>query len=168
MFIFIPEKDDNQLVQLLYCVLISLFAGIVSTAMMTLTEIPSWKRWGLHGVFEWHENQAIITYVFHLSDNKKIHFREIFFLHFLNGILAGIAFPFIISLLDFSAIVISLPLLGILYGFILWILTLIPIHKPITGFSPWNHPLGHRPALASLGGHIVYGFVLGLIISFIR
>jgi hypothetical protein len=135
---------------------------------MTLTEIPSWKRWGLHGVFEWHENQAIITYVFHLSDNKKIHFREIFFLHFLNGILAGIAFPFIISLLDFSAIVISLPLLGILYGFILWILTLIPIHKPITGFSPWNHPLGHRPALASLGGHIVYGFVLGLIISFIR
>jgi ribose/xylose/arabinose/galactoside ABC-type transport system permease subunit len=145
-----------------------LFAGIVSTAMMTLTEIPSWKRWGLHGVFEWHENQAIITYVFHLSDNKKIHFREIFFLHFLNGILAGIAFPFIISLLDFSAIVISLPLLGTLYGFILWILTLIPIHKPITGFSPWNHPLGHRPALASLGGHIVYGFVLGLIISFIR
>jgi ribose/xylose/arabinose/galactoside ABC-type transport system permease subunit len=145
-----------------------LFAGIVSTAMMTLTEIPSWKRWGLHGVFEWHENQAIITYVFHLSDNKKIHFREIFFLHFLNGILAGIAFPFIISLLDFSAIVISLPLLGILYGFILWILTLIPIHKPITGFSPWNHPLGHRPALVSLGGHIVYGFVLGLIISFIR
>jgi hypothetical protein len=145
-----------------------LFAGIVSTAMMTLTEIPSWKRWGLHGVFEWHENQAIITYVFHLSDNKKIHFREIFFLHFLNGILAGIAFPFIISLLDFSAIVILLPLLGTLYGFILWILTLIPIHKPITGFSPWNHPLGHRPALASLGGHIVYGFVLGLIISFIR
>jgi ribose/xylose/arabinose/galactoside ABC-type transport system permease subunit len=152
----------------LYCVFISLFAGIVSTAMMTLTEIPSWKKWGLHGVFEWHENQAIINYVFHLSDNKKIHFREIFFLHFLNGILAGIAFPFIISLLDFSAIVISLPLLGILYGFILWILTLIPIHKPITGFSPWNHPLGHQPALASLGGHIVYGFILGLIILFFR
>jgi hypothetical protein len=150
----------------LYCVFISLFAGIVSTAMMTLTEIPSWKKWGLHGVFEWHENQAIINYVFHLSDNKKIHFREIFFLHFLNGILAGIAFPFVISLFDFSAIVISLPLLGILYGFILWILTLIPIHKPITGFSPWNHPLGHQPALVSLGGHIVYGFILGLIILF--
>lgn len=135
-----------------------MFAGTVSTAIMTLTEIPSWKKWGLHGVFEWHENQAIINYVFHLSDNKKIHFREIFFLHFLNGILAGIAFPFVISL----------PLLGILYGFILWILTLIPIHKPITGFSPWNHPLGHQPALVSLGGHIVYGFILGLIILFFR
>src|SRR5215210_3994924 len=152
----------------MYCVFISLFAGIVSTAIMTLTEIPSWKKWGLHGVFEWHQNQAIITYVFHLSDNKKIHFREIFFLHFLNGTLAGIAFPFILSLFGFSAIVISISLLGILYGFILWILTLIPIHKPITGFSPWNHPLGHRPALASLGGHVVYGFILSLIILFIR
>lgn len=152
----------------MYCVFIGLFAGIVSTAIMTLTEIPSWKKWGLHGVFEWHENQAIIAYVFRLSDNKKIRFREIFFLHFLNGILAGIAFPFILSLFDFSTSVTPISLLGILYGFILWILTLIPIHKPITGFSPWNHPLGHQPALASLGGHIVYGFILGLIILFFR
>ena len=152
----------------MYCVFIGLFAGIVSTAIMTLTEIPSWKKWGLHGVFEWHENQAIIAYVFRLSDNKKIHFREIFIVHFLNGILAGIAFLFILSLFDFSTSVTPISLLGILYGFILWILTLIPIHKPITGFSPWNHPLGHRPALASFGGHVVYGFSLGLIVSFIR
>ncbi|MBD0359181.1 MAG: hypothetical protein ICV56_00525 [Nitrososphaeraceae archaeon] len=152
----------------MYCFFIGLFAGTVSTAIMTLTEIPSWKKWGLHGVFEWHENQAIISYLFRLSDNKKIHFIGIFFLHFLNGILAGIAFSFIVSLFNFSAIVILLPLLGILYGFILWILTLIPIHKPITGFSPWNHPLGHQPALASLSGHIIYGFILGLIISFMR
>ncbi|MFL6348598.1 MAG: hypothetical protein ACJ72X_09930, partial [Nitrososphaeraceae archaeon] len=57
----------------------------------------------------------------------------------------------------------SLALLGMLYGFVLWIITLVPIHKPITGFSPWNHPLGHMPAFASLGGHIVYGFVLGFV-----
>jgi hypothetical protein len=134
---------------------------------MTLTEIPSWKKWGLHGVFEWHENQEITKFLVGLSDNKNVHFGGIFFLHFLNGTAAGTAFPFIISLLPFSAIVIPIPLLGIFYGFILWIVTLIPIHKPITGFSPWNHPLGHLPALASLGGHIVYGFVLGLLISFI-
>jgi hypothetical protein len=30
--------------------------------------------------------------------------------------------------------------------------------------SPFNHPLGHMPALASLGGHIVYGLVLGFMI----
>ena len=135
---------------------------------MTLTEIPSWKKWGLHGVFEWHENQEITKFLIGLSDNKKIYFGRIFFLHFLNGTLAGTAFPFIISLFTFSTIVIPLSLLGILYGFILWIVTLIPIHKAITGFSPWNHPLGHRPALASLGGHLLYGFVLGLMTFFIK
>jgi hypothetical protein len=34
-------------------------AGILSTAAMTATEIPSWKRWGIYGVFEWHENYII-------------------------------------------------------------------------------------------------------------
>jgi hypothetical protein len=148
--------------------LIGLFGGIVSTALMTFTEIPSWKKWGLHGVFEWHENQVIAKRMFKIpdDDNKKIHFKGIFFFHFLNGILAGIAFPFIVASF-FTVFInssISLLLLGILYGFVLWILTLVPIHKPITGFSPWCHPLGRMPVLASLGGHIVYGLVLGFVI----
>jgi len=134
---------------------------------MTLTEIPSWKRWGLHGVFEWHENQVITKRLFRLpNDNNKIHFKGVFFFHFLNGTLAGIAFPFIVGSF-FTTLVNSstaLLLLGLLYGFVLWIITLIPIHKPITGLSPFNHPLGRMPAFASLGGHIVYGVVLGFTI----
>jgi uncharacterized membrane protein len=81
----------------LSCFLSGLFSGLVSTALMTLTEVPSWKRWGLHGVFEWHENQVITERLFNLS-NTKIHFKGIFFFHFLNGMLAGIAFPFIVAL----------------------------------------------------------------------
>ena len=54
------------------------------------------------------------------------------------------------------------------YGVVLWILTLVPIHKPITGFSPWKHPLGHLPAIASLSGHILYGIVLGLVVVLIK
>lgn len=149
--------------------LIGLLGGIVSTVIMTLTEIPSWKRWGLPGVFEWHENQVITRRLFKLSnDNDNINFKGVFFFHFLNGTLAGIAFPFIIASF-FTTLVISstsLLLLGLLYGFALWIITLVPIHKPITGLSPFNHPLGHMPALASLGGHIVYGLVLGFMMIF--
>ncbi|MGB7953698.1 MAG: phosphosulfolactate synthase [Candidatus Nitrosopolaris sp.] len=59
-------------------------------------------------------------------------------------------------------------LAGLAYGVVLWILTLVPIHKPITGFSPWNHPLGHLPALASLSGHILYGIVLGVVVVLIK
>src|SRR5215212_2136597 len=153
--------------EILSYLLIGLLGGIVSTVLMTLTEIPSWKRWGLHGVFEWHENQLITKRLFRLpNDNNKIHFKGVFFFHFLNGTLAGIAFPFIVGSF-FTTLVNSstaLLLLGLLYGFVLWIITLIPIHKPITGLSPFNHPLGRMPAFASLGGHIVYGVVLGFTI----
>ena len=147
---------------------VGLLSGAVSTAVMTLTEIPSWKRWGLHGVFEWHENQVITRRLFKLPNesNNNINFKGIFFFHFINGILAGLAFTFIVTFL-FTTLIVSfssLLLLGTLYGFVLWIITLVPIHKPITGLSPFNHPLGHVPAFASLGGHIVYGVVLGFMI----
>ncbi|HJT46819.1 MAG TPA: hypothetical protein VJ729_01465 [Nitrososphaeraceae archaeon] len=156
----------SEIASLPYLV-VGLLSGGVSTAVMTLTEIPSWKRWGLPGVFEWHENQIITRRLFKFpNENNNIDFKGIFFFHFMNGILAGIAFPFIVAL--FFATLIgsfaSLLLLGTLYGFVLWIITLVPIHKPITRLSPFNHPLGHVPALASLGGHIVYGVVLGLMI----
>jgi hypothetical protein len=155
-----------------YYAIIGLVGGIVSTLVMTLTEIISWQKWGLQGVFEWHENQILSKRLLRLSDERDtkniIHFKSIFFLHFLNGTLAGIAFPFIINSFGFLGLsnIISIYLLGIAYGLMLWIVTLVPIHKPITGLSPWNHPLGHLPALASLGGHILYGIVLGIVVDF--
>lgn len=117
-----------------------LIGGLVSTAIMTLVEIPSWRKWHLQGVFEWHENQVIIRKLFSISKDEKktVHFKGIYFFHFLNGVLVGIAFPFIITSFFPSFIndIVSLLLVGILYGFIIWIVTLIPIHKPITGLSP--------------------------------
>jgi hypothetical protein len=94
-------------------------------------------------------------------DEKQLHFFGIFGLHFLNGALGGLG---LVLALYFIAGLSNLPLiaLSIGYAFILWILTLFPIHKPITGFHPWNHPLGRAPAIASLGGHLLYGAVLGI------
>jgi hypothetical protein len=129
-------------VDTIFCGLVS---GIVATAVMTLTEIPSWRKWGLLGVFEWHENQVLSTRFFHIP-RDKLSFKYIFFLHFLNGSLAGI----LVS--------------SVAYGFMLWIVTLVPIHKPITGYCVWNHQLGHLPSIASLIGHLIYGLVLGIVI----
>lgn len=132
--------------------LIGLVGGFISTIVMTLTEIPSWKRWGLHGVFEWHENQILSNRLLrHFSNysgrkEKKttIHFKGIFLLHFLNGTLAGIAYPFlfysVFSYLRISDSA-SIYMIGILYGIVLWLLTLVPIHKPITGFSSCTRTL---------------------------
>ncbi len=54
----------------------------------------------IKGVFEWHENYIItkrLRVYLHLSSTKDMnvenHFKGIFFFHFLNGSLAGVAFP---------------------------------------------------------------------------
>ena len=147
-------------VDTIYCGLVS---GIVATAVMTVTEIPSWRKWGLLGVFEWHENQVLSTRFFHIP-RHKLCFKYIFFLHFLNGSLAGIAFPLILSILDIPIIRDYILVPSVAYGFMLWIVTLVPIHKQITGYSVWNHQLGHLPSIASLIGHLIYGLVLGIVI----
>lgn len=159
----------------MYPFIIGLIAGILSTAAMTITEIPSWKKWGIYGVFEWHENYIITKRLYLLFSNtiekeRQSYFKGIFFFHFLNGALAAIAFPYIVYFLShsFSFTIISFSLFGILYGIALWVVTLVPIHKPITGYSVWNHPLGHVPAFASLSGHVVYGIVLGLMVAYIN
>ena len=138
-----------------------LVSGTVATAVMTVTEIPSWRKWGLLGVFEWHENQLLSTRFFHIP-RHKLCFKYIFFLHFLNGSLAGIAFPLILSILDVPITRDYILVSSVAYGFMLWIVTLVPIHKPITGYSVWNHQLGHLPSIASLIGHLIYGLVLGI------
>ncbi|MGA8738283.1 MAG: hypothetical protein WB501_04580, partial [Nitrososphaeraceae archaeon] len=106
-----------------------LVSGIVATAVMTVTEIPSWRKWGLLGVFEWHENQLLSTRFFHIP-RDKLSFKYIFFLHFLNGSLAGIAFPLILSILDVPITRDYTLVSSVTYGFMLWIVTLVPIHKP--------------------------------------
>jgi hypothetical protein len=140
-----------------------LVSGIVATAIMTMTEIPSWRKWGLWGVFEWHENQILSTRFFRIARNE-VNFKYIFFLHFLNGSIAGIAFSLILSILNIPITQDYTLALSVLYGFILWIATLVPIHKPITGHSLWNHKLGHLPSIASFIGHLVYGLVLGIVL----
>ena len=140
-----------------------LVSGIIATAVMTMSEIPSWRKWGLWGVFEWHENQILSTRFFHIARNQ-LNFKYIFFLHFLNGSLAGIAFSLILSILNIPITQDYTLALSVLYGFILWIVTLVPIHKPITGHSLWNHKLGHLPSIASFIGHLIFGLVLGIVL----
>ncbi len=149
----------------LYTILWSLFAGFVSTGVMTILEIPLWKRWGLIGILEWHENQILTCRFFKLQSNNT-HFWGIFLLHFLNGSLGGIGLLLAFILIPALKEIPLLPL-GLLYGFFLWVLTLVPIHKPITGVNPFNHPLGKGPAIMSLVGHIIYGITLVTFFTFI-
>jgi hypothetical protein len=146
-----------------YGLMLGAIGGLLGTVVMSAIEIIPWRKWGLPGVFEWHENQMLIVRFLRLeNDEACLHYLGIFGLHLTNGILGGIGFYFAIEFIDILTIL-PIPLSAMLYSFFLWIVTLVPIHKPITGLNPWNHPLGHGPALASLAGHFVYGLILSLL-----
>jgi hypothetical protein len=144
-------------------------AGLISTTIMTMLEIPFLRIWGIQGILEFHENQILISSLikkFKRTENNSTSYIGIFLLHIINGTLAALVFPFVYlfstSLFFINKFSISI-ITGIIYGILLWVLTLLPIHKPITGLSVWNHPLGKGPLIISLCGHILYGLALGII-----
>jgi hypothetical protein len=144
-------------------------AGLISTTIMTMLEIPFLRIWGIQGILEFHENQILVSNLikkFKRTENNSTSYIGIFLLHIINGTLAALVFPvvylFSTSLFFINKFSISI-ITGIIYGILLWVLTLLPIHKPITGLSVWNHPLGKGPLIISLCGHILYGLTLGII-----
>jgi hypothetical protein len=144
-------------------------AGLISTTIMTMLEIPFLRIWGIQGILEFHENQILVSNLikkFKRTENNSTSYIGIFLLHIINGTLAALVFPvvylFSTSLFFINKFSISI-ITGIIYGILLWVLTLLPIHKPITGLSVWNHPLGKGPLIISLCGHILYGLALGII-----
>ena len=118
--------------EMLNLLTLGILDSMVATTIMTLYEIPFWRKWGLTGVFEWHENQ-ILSIRFFGTSRRVVQYRGIFFLHFLNGTLGGLLFPFVVTYLVNPHSMMLVTLSGIVYGLLLWIITLVPIHKPITG-----------------------------------
>jgi hypothetical protein len=152
-------------------IIYGIIAGLISTCLMTLFEIPFWKFWGINGIFEWHENQVLASKIkrkLGKEENSTVGYTEILALHIINGVIASTIFPFIYLFLNTMLFTndyrISIGF-GILYAIILWVITLLPIHKPITGLSVWSHPLGRGPLIVSFCGHIVYGISLGTFIG---
>ena len=136
--------------------LYGLLTGLVSTALMTSLEWLFWRRWGLTGVLEWHENQVIWSRLSG-SDPSVISVPGVLFFHFLNGGLGAVPFPILAGQVPSFGVI----WLGLAYGVFLWVLTLFPIHRPVTGVPILGHPHGKGPVAASLVGHLVYGLSLG-------
>ena len=152
-------------------ILVGIVAGLISTAMMTIFEIPFWRLLGIQGILEWHENQILVSKVLKIFKRRKhdtVCYIGILLLHIINGTVAAIVFPFVslFFTLSYTQNEFRLSIIfGIAYGILLWTLTLLPIHKPITGLPIWNHPLGKGPAIISICGHLIYGITLGIFTS---
>ena len=135
-----------------------LVAGLVSTALMSLFEYPIWRKWGMEGVSEWHMNQVMAGRLLHRSTESVV--AQGLLLHFLHGGLAGIVFALLLPTIP------SIPSIetGVGFGIALWIIALA-IMKPVTGVGFSRHPLMPLPLIVSLAGHVLYGFLLGLVVT---
>jgi quinol-cytochrome oxidoreductase complex cytochrome b subunit len=131
-------------------------AGAAATAAMLMVEVPAWKMWGLTGVMEWQENQGIAKRALHKPAETLV--APGLTLHFLHGCLAGIVFAIVISIVTLG---LPVPLLGLAYGLLLWILGLA-IFKPIIGERIPGGRSGRIAVSVNLAGHMVYGLVLGI------
>lgn len=133
-------------------------AGLAATGTMTLVELAARSRWGLDGLLEWQENQAISSRITGrpMKDSAVAGLG----FHFLHGLLAGIVFVLILPIFppDFSVAV-----LGPGYGVVLFSVTLV-IHRSITGRRAWSGPMGSVALGVSLVGHVIYGAVLALLV----
>jgi hypothetical protein len=59
--------------------------GLFGTVAMSAIEVIPWRRWGLTGVFEWHENQMLIVKFLKSSHDPSLCYLGIFGLHLTNG-----------------------------------------------------------------------------------
>ena len=87
--------------EMLNLLTLGILDSMVATTIMTLYEIPFWRKWDLTGVFEWHENQ-ILSIRFFGTSRRVVQCRGIFFLHFLNGTLGRPPLSFCRNLLGKS------------------------------------------------------------------
>ncbi|MCS7145093.1 MAG: hypothetical protein RMJ28_07370 [Nitrososphaerota archaeon] len=145
-------------------VLYGFLSGLAATAVMSLPQLLFWRRWGTPGILEWHENQMIVSRLTGRRPEDSLVAGFIF--HFANGGIAAAVYAPVVVLLP-QLYRLGPAVLGPAFGIILWVLTLAPIHKPLTGLSITRHPLGWRPAILSIALHIVYGIVVALLVDFL-
>jgi uncharacterized membrane protein YagU involved in acid resistance len=113
----------------------------------------------MEGVSEWHMNQALMARLLQRPPQDLV--VQGLILHFLHGGLAGIIFALTLPIFSKGIPVVEA---GVAFGLLLWVIAML-IVKPVTGIGFRNHPMRRLPLLVSLVGHLLYGILLGLVVS---
>ena len=140
-----------------YGILVGLLAGVISTLVMSLSEYPVYRKRGMKSVSEWHMNQAMMARLLHRPAQTLV--PQGLLLHFLHGGIAGILFVLVLPLLPFGIPIIAT---SVAFGLVLWVIALL-IMNPVTGIRIRDHSL--LSLIVSFVGHLLYGIVLGLVVS---
>jgi hypothetical protein len=123
---------------------------------MTLLELLARSRWGLEGLLDWQVNQRTAARILHRPVESVVVAGLA--LHFLHGLLLGIAF--VLALPLFSA---ELPfwISGPAFGLVLFALALAN-YRFALGSATWSRELGSVAVTVAFLTHLTYGTVLAL------
>ena len=150
---------------ILFDIIWSSVAGLVSAIFMTLIEYPFWRKWGMEAVAEWQVNWVMVSRL----DKKWKTVRNPILSwtiasHLSHGVVAGVAFrlllPFFL-LIPFANF--SIVLDAVLYGIALWFLFTVFGRRMYE--SAGKIVITNRGLLGALLSDSVYGFFLGLLVS---
>jgi len=149
--------------------LLGVLIGIIGHIIILICEFPALYKWGVLGVLELHESECIADKFLHRKAKNIITLSGMT-IHFINGVIIGIVFYILLNIFNALNLFILHPLVlsGLIYGLIIFLITLAPVHKIITNTSILNHPLGRGPIFSSLIAHLIYGASLGIIIEILQ
>ena len=139
-------------------------AGFGAAILMTLFELPFWKKWGLEGVAEWQMNSVIVSKTVRRSRRTaEAPISQMIGGHLFHGTVAGILFglflPFIAPL---ATSMLAILLAALLYSSVLWAIFSIMLRGRFEAAGGVR--ISNRGVLVALLSHLVYGFFLGLFV----
>lgn len=146
----------------------AIVTGLASGILMTLSEYPFWRRWGMEGVGEWQVDTVIYSKIIlrrpSLIVEPGFPWKTIV-THLLNGVIASVAFRLLLPL--FYVFIpdarLSIVYDTTVYSFVLWIL--FPVMGRTTFETLGQIKISNRGLLVSLLSHVVYGVFLGIFLS---
>src|SRR2546423_12303225 len=65
-------------------------AGFLATTVMTILEVPAWRRRGFRGILDWEQNQTMAARLLGRPAEELV--AAGLCLHFSHGVLAGLVF----------------------------------------------------------------------------
>jgi len=133
-------------------------AGLFATAVMTILEVPAWRRRGFAGILDWEQNQTVAARLLGRPAEELV--AAGLGLHFSHGVLAGLVFALGLAALP---VPLASPAAGAAFGIVLWALTLA-VHARVTGRRIRGDSVRTAAAIVSLGNHLVYGIALGVLV----
>lgn len=142
------------------------FLGLVSASLMTLTEFPFWKRWGMPGVAEWQLNWVTLSVLRVLpADEGPRASWKVITSHLIHGMVASLVFVALLpSLLNLVALArSSLILDALVYSLVLWVVFSVAPRRAYERAG--GITIARRGIFVSLISHSVYGLVLGILVT---